>query len=77
MSRDWALGKAQGPGVQYQESPCLRVEGQGQALLPLGLTINRDAEARCPSPATQTNSVQGRGREAMPEEIHIGGNVIP
>lgn len=37
--------------------------GRGaQALLPLGLTLNRDAEARCPSPAAQTDGAHGPDR---------------
>lgn len=53
---------------------------QGQVLLFLpflGLTVNREAEARCPPPAIQTDTAHSLDRERMPEESNIHGNVIP
>lgn len=41
---------------------------QGQALLLLGLTINGDTEACCPSPVTHTESPRpGQGEDARLE----------
>lgn len=67
-----------GPRDPGQESTSLQAGGVPRAgSAPLGLTVNRDAEAHCPPPAIQTDIAHSLDRERMPEEIHIHGNVIP